>query len=244
MLQHLQLMYVLETHERRNLITAAAWKHSQFEPLAVWSCLSPHYLLSLWTRQCSFSQRAYQRWHAVYSCWQNRRLLHSMTPTGCGHARAGCFKAQERKNFPFPIFSYPFLHSLSLNRTRLMSWHLFFQFFYHPHKTHTHHHFSSMAALASSCFSFSSPSNVLPAGIWNAPEGTEEQHRPLLSYQETFSNTALRVLAAHCPTFRAKGVRYANKKVPMWTTMEHIKAPELCWSWGSQTCANVKMIIA
>lgn len=51
----------------------------------------------------------------------------------------------ERKLFSFP-FSFPFLHSLSLNCTCLMSWHLFFQSF-SPH-THT----PSLPLHARSCF--------------------------------------------------------------------------------------------
>lgn len=93
----------------------------------------------------------------------------------------------ERKLFSFP-FSFPFLHSLSLNCTCLMSWHLFFQSF-SPH-THTLHHFPSMPALAFSCVSFSSSSNVLPAGIHNAPEGTEEKYHPLLSRNSFYRSTS------------------------------------------------------
>lgn len=39
MLQHLLLMYVLETHDRRQVITTTPWKHSKSEPLVLWSCL-------------------------------------------------------------------------------------------------------------------------------------------------------------------------------------------------------------
>lgn len=68
--------------------------------------------------------------------------------------------------------------------------------------------FPSMPALAFSCFSFSSPSNVLPAGIHDSPEGTAEEYHPLLS------TTVLRILGAniHCPIFHAKGRRYARTK--------------------------------
>lgn len=39
MLQHFLLMYVLETHERRKVISATVWNRSESEPFLFWSCL-------------------------------------------------------------------------------------------------------------------------------------------------------------------------------------------------------------
>lgn len=80
----------------------------------------------------SFSQRVYQRWHAAYSCWQKKEALLCMWPTGYGVAQTRCFQSQQREKKTRPL-SYPFLHSLSLNCTCLMSWHLFFRSLPPPH---------------------------------------------------------------------------------------------------------------
>lgn len=90
------------------------------------------------------------------------------------------------------LFLTRFLHSLSLSRTCLMSWHLFFQFLYQPLHTHTNplYHFLSMPAHTLSCLSISSSSSVLSAGIHNAPEGTEEHHHPLLSQNIFYHSTS------------------------------------------------------
>lgn len=87
-------------------------------------------------------------------------------------------QGESREKVFFP-FSHPFLLSLSLNCACVMSWHLFFQFLYPLF------HSSTLSlpvhAHTFSCFSFSS-SNVLPAGIHNAPDGRKE----MFCYQETF----------------------------------------------------------
>lgn len=102
------------------------------------------------------------------------------------------------------LFQTPFF-TPSLNRTCLMSWHLFFQFLYNTPSPPflllpqpPLHHFPFMPALEFSCFSFSSSSNVLPAGIHNAPEGTEEHYHPLLS-RNSFSHRIVHILTFTVP---------------------------------------------
>jgi len=130
-LQHFLLMYVLETHERRKVISATAWKRSKAELFFLIS-LTAHYLFSLWTRLYWFPQRVYQWWHTVYSCWQNWGLLLCMRQNVAMPELPTYLSPQEKNVFPI---SYSFLYSVSLNCTCLMSWRLFFQFYNTPYSS-------------------------------------------------------------------------------------------------------------
>lgn len=90
MLQHFLLMYVLETHERRKVISATVWNRSESEPFLFWSCLR-HIICFSCELDCIHFHRVYQWWHAAYVCWQNRGLLLCMRPTEHGHTQLVCF---------------------------------------------------------------------------------------------------------------------------------------------------------
>lgn len=67
--------------------------------------------------------------------------------------------------------------------------------------------FLSPLCMHSVLFSSSSSSDVIPAGIHDAPEGTEERHHTLLSSSIFYHGVA----KIQCPIFHAEGIEYARK---------------------------------
>lgn len=102
------------------------------------------------------------------------------------------------------LFLTRFLHSLSLSRTCLMSWHLFFQFLYQPLHTHTLIHSTTSSPCPHTLFLVSlflpHPVFFLLAFIM-LQKGL--RNTIILCYHKTFSAIVLRILCAniHCPTF-------------------------------------------
>lgn len=79
-----------------------------------------------------FSQRVYQWWHAVSSCWQKKETLLCMWPTGYDAAQTRCFQSQRReKNSP------PFLSLSSLPVSQLYMFNELASFLHPPPPTAT-----------------------------------------------------------------------------------------------------------
>lgn len=119
------------------------------------------------------------------------------------------FLSPGEKNFSFH-FPYPFLHSLFLKSTCLMSWHLSFSFYISPRLPPILYSITfppcpNLLFLLHPMF-FLLAFTKLQKGLRNST---------ILCYHETFSTTVLHILGAniHCPIFYAKGMRYARKKI-------------------------------
>lgn len=205
MFQHFLLMRVLETYKRRKVISATTWKPSKSDTFFSDLASPSHYLVFLWTGLYSFSQRVYQRWHAVYLCWQNGEIVALREASrGTAMPRLAASKPRREKTF-----SFPFLHSLSLNCTCLMSWHLFFQSFSPPPHSITSPPCPLLLFLVSLFLLhpmfFLLAFTMLQKGL---------RKSTILCYQETVSTTVLHILGAniHCPIFHAKGMRDMQEK--------------------------------
>lgn len=125
MLQHFLLMYVLETHERRKVISATVWNRSESEPFLFWSCLR-HIICFSCELDCIHFHRGFISDDMLRMCVDRiGGCCSAWGPLSMAIPSLSASKPRRKTFSPPPLFFFCFM---ALNCTCLMSWHLFFQF--------------------------------------------------------------------------------------------------------------------
>ncbi len=238
MLQHFLLMYVLETHERRRVISATAWKRSKSESFLLWSCLH-HIICFPCEVDCIRFHRGFitddmlctrvDRTENCCSAWGQQ---------GTVMPRLTASKPRREKLF-FPFFFS--LSSLSVSQLYMFN-----------------ELASFLSVFISSLPDSSTPSLYLHArtrfflflfffsiqcsSCWHSQRSRRDWGKvPSFAIKKHFlpQYFTFLVLTFTVPYSmpRVWSMRGEKNYIAVEVTMENGKIKELCWSWGSQACA-------